>query len=85
MDAAAFTNPSGELVTQRPLGGGRYLTFVPDPLPPPPAIEQAAIASAGALLADAEYWLGQLIGRPQLPERGHADVDRRPRRIRGGA
>lgn len=62
MDAAAFTNPSGELVTQRPLGGGRYLTFVPDPLPPPPAIEQAAIASAGALLADAEYWLGQLIG-----------------------
>ena len=62
MDAAAFTNPSGELVTQRPRGGGRYLTFVPNPLPPPPAIEQAAIASTGALLADAEYWLGQLIG-----------------------
>ena len=62
MDAAAFTNPSGELVTQRPRGGGRYLTFVPNPLPPPPAIEQAAIAGASALLADAEYWLGQLIG-----------------------
>ena len=62
MDAAAFTNPSGELVTQRPRGGGRSLTFVPNPLPPPPAIEQAAIASAGVLLADAEYWLGQLIG-----------------------
>ena len=41
---------------------GRYLTFVPNPLPPPPAIEQAAIASASALLADAEFWLGQLIG-----------------------
>ncbi len=62
MDAAAFTNPSGQLVTQRPRGGGRYLTFVPNPLPPPPEIAQAAIASAGALLADAEYWLGQLIG-----------------------
>ena len=62
MDAAAFSNPSGELVTQRPRGGGRYLTFVPNPLPPPPAIEQAAIASASALLADAEFWLGQLIG-----------------------
>ena len=62
MDTAAFSNPSGELVTQRPRGGGRYLTFVPNTLPPPPAIEQAALASAGALLADAEYWLGQLIG-----------------------
>ncbi len=62
MDAAAFTNPSGELVTQRRYGGGQDLTFVPNPLPPPPAIEQAAIASAGVLLADAEYWLGQLIG-----------------------
>ena len=62
MDAAVFTNPSGELVTQRPRGGGRYLTFVPNALPPPPTIEQAAIASAGVLLADAEYWLGQLIG-----------------------
>ncbi len=62
MDAAAFTNPAGELVTQRRYGGGQDLTFVPNPLPPPPAIEQAAIASAGALLADAEYWLGQLIG-----------------------
>ncbi|MYI83002.1 MAG: Fic family protein [Chloroflexi bacterium] len=62
MDAAAFTNPSGELVTQRRHGGGQDLTFVPNPLPPPPEIAHAAIASAGALLADAEYWLGQLIG-----------------------
>ena len=66
MDAAAFTNPSGELVTQRPRGGGRYLTFVPNPLPPPSAIEQAAIAGAGALLADAEYRLGQLTGLGSL-------------------
>ena len=62
MNAAAFTNPAGELVIQPRYGGGRDLTFVPNPLPPPPALAQAAIAGAGALLADAEYWLGQLIG-----------------------
>ena len=62
MDIAAFTDPAGELVTQRPLGGGQHVAFVPHPLPPPPIVEQAAIAATGALLAEAEYALGQLTG-----------------------
>ena len=62
MDTTAFTDPSGELVTRRPLGGGQYVAFVPSPLPPPPDVEQAAIAANGVLLADAEYNLGLLAG-----------------------
>ena len=62
MDTTAFTDPAGELVTRRPLGGGQYVAFVPDPLPPPPEVEQAAIAANSGLLADAEYNLGLLAG-----------------------
>lgn len=63
---AAFTNPAGETVTHRPLGGGQYLAFVPNPLPPPPAVEQDAIAENAVLLADAEYRLGQLAGLSEV-------------------
>ena len=62
MDITAFTDPAGELVTRRPLGGGQYVAFVPGPLPPPPGVEQAAIAWNSGLLADAEYNLGLLAG-----------------------
>lgn len=62
MDITAFTDPAGELVTRRPLGGGQYVAFVPGPLPPPPGVEQAAIAANSGLLADAEYNLGLLAG-----------------------
>lgn len=62
MDISAFTDPAGELVTRRPLGGGQYIAFVPDPLPPPPEVERAAVAANSGLLADAEYNLGLLAG-----------------------
>ena len=65
MDMAAFTAPAGEIVTHRPLGGGQYLAFVPNPFPPP-AVEQAAIVANVALLADAEYRLGQLAGLSEV-------------------
>ena len=48
------------------MGGGQYLAFVPNPLPPPHAVEQAAIAENAALLADAEYRLGQLAGMSEV-------------------
>ena len=62
MDTTTFTDPAGELVTRRPLGGGQYVAFVPDPLPPHPEVEQAAIAANSGLLADTEYNLGLLAG-----------------------
>ncbi len=62
VDTTAFTDPAGELVTRRPLGGGQYVAFVPGPLPPSPDVEQAAIAANSGLLADAEYNLGLLAG-----------------------
>ena len=62
MDTAVFTNPAGEIVTRHPLGGGEYVAFVPNPLPPPSGREQSAITENSGLLADAEYQLGQLVG-----------------------
>ena len=46
----------------RPDGGGEYTAFVPNPLPPSDAIQTLAKDELGGLLADAEHWLGQLIG-----------------------
>ena len=61
MDAALFTNPSGQLVElERDPPLTSYVAHLPAPLPP--AAEDAAIASVARELGEASLALGHLTG-----------------------